>query len=122
MANILLCDCVGFNEDRHFGNIGFLYNPDTMEIMSVAPMYDNNLSLLCYWDDRDNVNDYVLELCAKDGSAFDKLAELVFDEYPVLYHKLKAANITLSSPVVRNDRVDMLNEVVHKNINKLLLV
>lgn len=122
MANILLCDCVGFNEDRHSGNVGFLYNPDTMEIMSVAPMYDNNLSLLCYWDDRDNVNDYVLELCAKDGSTFDKLAELVFDEYPVLYHKLKSANITLSSPVVCSDRVNMLNEVVRKNINKLLLV
>lgn len=122
IANILLCDCVGYNEDRHFGNIGFLYNPDTMQIISVAPMYDNNLSLLCYWDDREDVDDYVLDLCAKDGSTFDKLAKLVFDEYPTLYHKLKSANVTLSSSVVCDNRINMLNDVVCRNINKLLLV
>ena len=120
LAKMLLCDCIGYNEDRHLGNIGFEYNPDTLEVTKVAPMYDNNLSLLCYWEDRIDLQDYISELRAKDGSTFSKLAEYVFDEYPLLFHKLRSADINLSSEIVINNRIDIINDVVNKNVNMLL--
>lgn len=120
LGYILLCDCIGYNEDRHLGNISFEYNPDTMEITSVAPMYDNNLSLLCYWEDRIDLMDYVSMLRVKDGQTFDSLAKYVFNEYPSLFNVLKSVDINLSSTLVISNRLDILNYVVFKNVNNLL--
>lgn len=120
LGYILLCDCIGYNEDRHLGNISFEYNPDTMEITRVAPMYDNNLSLLCYWEDRIDLKDYISMLRVKDGQTFDSLAKYVFDEYPSLFHVLRSADLSLSCQSVISNRIDILNDVVYKNVNNLL--
>ncbi|HBF5809545.1 TPA: hypothetical protein KOR75_001126 [Clostridioides difficile] len=45
---MLVADAVCFNEDRHDGNHGVLVNNDTLEIIRMAPVYDNNISLLAY--------------------------------------------------------------------------
>lgn len=45
---MMVADAVCFNEDRHFGNHGVLINNDTLEIIGMAPVYDNNISLLAY--------------------------------------------------------------------------
>lgn len=42
---MLITDALIFNRDRHYGNFGFLYNPDTMEIESFSPIFDFNQSL-----------------------------------------------------------------------------
>ncbi|MCM1296305.1 MAG: hypothetical protein NC311_12255 [Muribaculaceae bacterium] len=39
-------DAVILNIDRHLGNFGVLFNNDTMEILGMAPVFDNNRSLL----------------------------------------------------------------------------
>lgn len=45
---LLFCDCLVFNVDRHNNNYGILRNKDNGEIISLAPNFDNNLSLLAY--------------------------------------------------------------------------
>ena len=39
-------DYVTTNSDRHWGNFGIIRNPDTLKLMSVAPIFDNGRSLL----------------------------------------------------------------------------
>lgn len=40
-----------FEQDRHSGNFGALYQNDTMQIQKMAPVFDNNRSLLFDLDD-----------------------------------------------------------------------
>ena len=42
---MLMLDALTCNKDRHFGNFGFLYDPNTMEITSFSPVFDFNQSL-----------------------------------------------------------------------------
>lgn len=38
-------DALTLNPDRHYGNFGFLFDNDTMEIKTMAPVFDNNRAL-----------------------------------------------------------------------------
>lgn len=43
---MLLIDAVCFNEDRHAGNYGVLFDNDTMELKKMSPVFDLNLSFM----------------------------------------------------------------------------
>lgn len=43
---IILMDAICLNADRHTGNYGVLRNPDTGEILGMAPNFDNNIALI----------------------------------------------------------------------------
>lgn len=117
---MLLCDCIGFNTDRHIGNIGFVYYPNNMHIYEVAPMYDNNLSLLCYWDERDDIYEYAKTRKAHDGSEFVELAGKILSKNNHLFEILKTIDIQLSSNMIVDDRLDILNKVIKDNIKSIL--
>lgn len=51
--DMFLFDYVTHNYDRHLGNFGVYYNPDTKVILSPAKVYDNGAGLLAYGDVRD---------------------------------------------------------------------
>lgn len=42
---MMVVDSLCFNIDRHLGNLGVLFNNDTLEILGIAPIYDLNWSL-----------------------------------------------------------------------------
>lgn len=48
ISEMFVADAIMFNEDRHLGNFGFLFDNDTYKIIGPAPLYDHNISLLCY--------------------------------------------------------------------------
>lgn len=48
---MIIGDCVTFNTDRHFNNFGWLCDSDTMKRITMAPVFDFNLSELTYADD-----------------------------------------------------------------------
>ena len=48
LLDMLVFDAVILNEDRHFGNFGFLIDNKSNKIVGCAPIFDNGLSLLCY--------------------------------------------------------------------------
>lgn len=52
-CDMIVLDAVVFNQDRHLGNFGFLIDNDTFKIKSFAPLFDFNLSLLCFATDAD---------------------------------------------------------------------
>lgn len=47
LDRMLTADYLIANEDRHFNNFGLLRNPDTLEFVGFAPIYDSGTSL-CY--------------------------------------------------------------------------
>lgn len=61
LLDMLVFDAVILNEDRHFGNFGFLIDNKSNKIVGCAPIFDNGLSLLCYAmdDDFKNMNQYI---------------------------------------------------------------
>ena len=120
MIYMLICDCIGFNTDRHLGNIGFLYYPNNMHIYEVAPMYDNNMSMLCYWDDRDNIKDYAFSLRAKDGSDFSDLAKMIIREGSWVKSHIQSADFNITSDLIINDRPSQLTDTIRANIKRLI--
>ena len=46
-----ILDALILNTDRHSGNFGVLYQNDTMQVQKMAPVFDNNRSLLFDLDD-----------------------------------------------------------------------
>lgn len=123
ICNIYLCDALGMNEDRHNGNIGFYFNTDTYEVLDVAPMYDNNLSLLCYYDDRIDLQDYISQLRAKSGDAFEVLGKKMLAYLPEKRDAVEqiSKSFEFREPfLVKNDRVQLLSDVVRGNAKRIL--
>lgn len=44
---MILLDSIVFNQDRHTGNFGFMVENETQRIISFAPLFDFNVSMLC---------------------------------------------------------------------------
>lgn len=112
---IYLTDALGLNEDRHNGNIGFIFDTNSYEILSVAPMYDNNLSLLCYYDDRVDLQEYVKQIYAKGGESFRDLGKRMLKYLPECYDTVKqiSRGFSFTEPFYINEkRLSLLNEVV----------
>ena len=56
---MLVFDAVIYNEDRHFGNFGVLRDNHSGELLGVAPVFDNGVSLFNFampedWNDLDS--------------------------------------------------------------------
>lgn len=47
IRQMYMLDSLILNQDRHLGNIGFLFDNDTFEIIGLSPIYDFNISMLC---------------------------------------------------------------------------
>ena len=45
-ADLVICDAVICNKDRHYGNFGFLIDNNTGQWLRPAPIFDNGRSLL----------------------------------------------------------------------------
>ena len=46
LRRMFVLDALILNTDRHLGNFGFLFDNQTMEVKTAAPMFDHNRSLL----------------------------------------------------------------------------
>ena len=44
---MIVLDSIVFNHDRHLNNFGFLFDNDSIEVKSFAPIFDFNFSFLC---------------------------------------------------------------------------
>lgn len=69
---MVVLDSVIFNEDRHRGNYGVLFNTDSLQLKGMAPIFDLNMSLLFSFmpEDFENLGDVLLEHGPKIGNDF----------------------------------------------------
>lgn len=71
---MVVMDAVCANVDRHAGNYGFLVNNATGEIVRMAPLFDQNMALLPYLMEHDDLDEYLSLQGPKIGGDFVTVA------------------------------------------------
>lgn len=117
-------DALILNPDRHYGNFGVLFDTETMEILKMAPVFDNNRGLLPELDD-DQLRkpDWYIQRCTpKLGRDFIVTAKgLLTDD---IRRDLKRLNdfCFRQHPQIRasRQRLDALSSIVRNQAKKIL--
>lgn len=75
---MLVIDSLCFNQDRHSGNFGVLFDNDTLEIVKMSPVFDLNISLLPYAMEEEflNIGDKLFEYAPKLGEDFTRIGQM----------------------------------------------
>ena len=79
---MLVVDSLCFNQDRHAGNYGVLFDNDTLEITGMAPIFDLNLSMLPYvsMKDFDSIGDKLFEYAPVLGDDFTRIGQMAMND------------------------------------------
>lgn len=79
---MLVVDSLCFNQDRHAGNYGVLFNNETMEIIGMAPVFDLNLSMLPYvsMTDFENIGNKLFEYAPVLGDDFTRIGQMAMND------------------------------------------
>ncbi|MGN0604621.1 MAG: HipA protein [Oscillospiraceae bacterium] len=117
-------DSIILNIDRHLGNFGVLADNDTMEVIKMAPVFDNNRSL-CFDLDNDqlkNIDWYLKKVKPSIGSDFIATARgLLTDEIRSELVNLKGFTFKQHPKInVDKERLDLLSEIVNRQIGRIL--
>ena len=72
---MVVMDAVCANVDRHAGNYGFLVSNETGEVLRMAPLFDQNMALLPYLMEHDDLTDYLAHQGPKIGGNFIAVAK-----------------------------------------------
>ena len=120
----MVLDAVILNIDRHLGNFGVLFDTDTMEIQTMAPVFDNNRSLLFDLDDDQlaYAERYIPRLTPRLGRDF------VVATRALLTDAIRSDLMNLQGFVFRQqpdipvegERLEKLSRVVNGQIRKIL--
>ena len=121
---MLVVDSLCFNQDRHAGNHGVLFDNDTMEIKRMAPIFDLNLSMLPYVSMADfgNIGDKLYEYAPVLGDDFTRIGQMAMND--VLRDRVKTMKDFSFSfrgdDVFLPERVNALESIVRKQAEALL--
>ena len=125
MRRMFVLDALILNIDRHLGNVGFLFDNDTMRIKGMAPVYDNNRSLLFQFDTKtlEKNPEWCISKCEpRIGGDFIKTAQAMLTDE--LRSELKnMAGFRYREPKdieVPKDRLEALSKILNLQLNKIL--
>lgn len=121
---MMVLDAVILNIDRHLGNFGVLFDTDTMEIQTMAPVFDNNRSLLFDLDNDQltHAERYIPRLVPRFGTDFVVAARALLTD------AIRSDLVNLQGFVFRQhpdipvegDRLEKLSRVVNEQIRKII--
>ena len=76
-ADMLIFDCLIYNEDRHFGNFGLMVDNHTNQPVRFAPVFDHGVSLFNYGmpDDFADLEAYARTRSSAYGIHFENIAQ-----------------------------------------------
>lgn len=97
---MIVADAVCINQDRHFGNFGFLVNNETFERVAMAPVFDYNRAMFPYADWYEGFPDmdkWVRERGPQIGTDYYETAE------------------ALMTPAIRSDLINLKDLVLEVN-------
>lgn len=123
---MVVFDSLTLNTDRHMGNHGVLFNNDTMEIHSFAPIFDNNYSLLPRMMENDYGAPYTYLMTgdpnSKIGNDFNEVAnELMTKEIRADLINLKGFEFKKHPKYnLPDNRIDVLNNLVNMQIDNII--
>lgn len=118
IVDMLFLDCLLYNTDRHFGNIEFIVNNDTLEVVDIAPIFDNNYSFIPRFMDgysEFDRKDYI----ARDDISFEDLYRLVIRNKKYKNELIKLRGLKLQKPEsvpMKDARLKTLNNFLQNQI------
>lgn len=121
ILDMLFLDCLLLNTDRHFGNIEFLFDTSTLEVIKIAPIFDNNFCLIpCFMEKLDNFNrsDYI----ARDDRAFDTVYKLVMSHKSYMNELNMLTDFEFEAPKkvkITPERLKFLNWLLRTQVEHL---
>ena len=121
---MIILDSVIMNEDRHFGNFGFIVDNDTFEILRFAPVFDHNMSLFprAMQDDLRDDSEFILSKEHKLGGEFIDVGKWMLDD--ITRERLESlVDVPLKLHEKYNlpkERIDFLNHLIQKHIREML--
>lgn len=122
ILNMLFLDCILLNTDRHFSNIEFLFNNDTLKILRIAPIFDNNWALLPRFIE--GYDEFVREdYIARDGETFEKVFNLIssYKNFTKILIKLKTFKFVNNRQCpVSEERLKFLNDFLQMQVSYYL--
>ncbi len=121
---MMILDAIILNMDRHPCNFGVLFDTDTMQVKTIAPVFDNNRSLLFDLDadQLDHAERYIAHLAPRLGSDFIIVAKaLMTDEIRNDLKNLYGFAFREHPKIpVTDNRLEKLNGVVNGQIRQLI--
>ena len=121
---MLVIDSLCFNQDRHSGNYGVLFDNDTLQITGMAPVFDLNLSLLPYVEtpEFEHIGDRLFECAPKLGNDFTRIGQIAMND--IIRDRLKdIKDFSFSfrgDEEFPEDRVKCLEDIVRKQADAIL--
>lgn len=121
---MLVVDSLCFNQDRHSGNYGVLYDNDTMNIVGMSPVFDLNLSMLPYVElaEFEYIGDKLYDYAPKLGDDFTEIGQMAMNDS--IRDRLKdITDFTFSfrgDDAFSEERVKCLEHIVHKQAAAIL--
>lgn len=117
-------DAICFNPDRHYGNFGVLADADTLAIIGMAPVYDNNRSLFPELDEDQLADpDWYMDRCKpRLGKDFIKNAKvLMTDSIRNDLMNLQGFQFAPHGSIeISTRRLELLSSLVNRQIGKIL--
>lgn len=126
IRTMIVVDAVIMNEDRHKNNFGFLVDNDSLDLVSFAPLFDHNLSLLARTME-DDFKDLTKILENKGPRLYDdwfNVAAYVMDSRmrKILINLLDFKFTRHSKYNLPEWRLEALEKIIHQNIEKILSI
>ena len=123
---MLVIDALCFNQDRHQGNFGVLFDNDTLEVIKMSPSFDFNITMLTYATDEElqNVGDKIWkgQYAPKLGDDFTELGQIGMND--IIRERIK--DMRDFRFTFRGDenfsetRVRLLEEIVQKQASAII--
>lgn len=121
---LLVVDSLCFNQDRHSGNYGVLFDNDTMQIIGMSPVFDLNLSMLPYVEmsEFEHIGDKLFGYAPKLGNDFTRIGQIAMND--VIRDRLKdMEDFTFSfrgDDKFTEERVKHLEEIICRQTAAIL--
>lgn len=124
MKRMLILDALILNEDRHYGNFGFLVDNDTLKLKKLAPTFDHNRSLLFSVSD-ERLNQYVenmFDINSRFDVDFNEIAhKMLTPEIRNLLNNLKGFQFERHAQFnLPEERLNLLEKIIDIQIYKVL--
>ena len=123
-SRMCILDALILNTDRHSGNFGVLYQNDTMQVQKMAPVFDNNRSLLFDLDDDQLKNtEWCIQHCSPRlgvdfvATARGLMTDAIRSDLENLQNFYFEQHPNIPAP---QERLDRLTKIVQRQLREIL--
>ncbi|MDO4803729.1 MAG: HipA protein [Lachnospiraceae bacterium] len=118
---MIIADALMLNTDRHEGNFGFLVDNSNGEIITAAPLFDHNLSMLQGAMEHDDIYEYIAMQTPRIGEDFASFAgNMMTTELRKKLIPLKDFRYKRPDDECPEWRIDQCNKILQYQLDKVL--